>query len=41
MWLKTGHYGPFVAHRRCYASVPEEEGLDTLTLKRALALLEG
>ena len=21
VWLKTGHYGPFVAHRRAYASV--------------------
>ena len=24
VWLKTGHYGPFVAHRRRYASLPED-----------------
>ena len=36
VWLKTGHYGPFVAHRRRYASLPEE----TLTLERAVELLD-
>ena len=24
VWLKTGHYGPFVAHRRSDASLPEK-----------------
>ena len=23
VWLKTGHYGPFVGHRRRYASLPK------------------
>ena len=41
VWLKTGHYGPFVAHRRAYASVPADIPADTLTLERALALLYG
>ena len=40
VWLKTGHYGPFVAHRRSYASLPEEIPPDDLTLEQALALLE-
>ena len=40
VWLKAGHYGPFVAHRRAYASVPEDIPADTLTLERALALLD-
>ena len=40
VWLKTGHYGPFVAHRRRYASLPEEIPPDELTLEQALALLE-
>ena len=39
VWLKTGHYGPFVAHRRSYASVPEDLAPEDLTLERALALL--
>ena len=39
MWLKTGHYGPFVAHRRSYASVPNDVAPDALTLDEALALL--
>ena len=40
VWLKTGHYGPFVAHRRSYASVPgESRSLEELTLEQALALL--
>ena len=39
VWLKTGHHGPFVAHRRVYASVPEDIPLDDLTLERALDLL--
>ena len=41
VWLKTGHYGPFVAHRRTYAAVPEDIAPDALTLERALALLDG
>ena len=40
VWLKTGHYGPFVAHRRRYASLPEEISADGLTLEAALGLLE-
>ena len=40
VWLKTGHYGPFVALRRTCASVPEDIPADTLTLERALALLD-
>ena len=40
VWLKTGHYGPFVAHRRRYAGVPEDLALDTLTLEQAVDLLE-
>ena len=39
VWLKTGHHGPFVAHRRFYASVPKEIPPDELTLERALDLL--
>ena len=41
VWLKTGHYGPFVAHRRRYASLPEEVPEDALTLERAVELLDG
>ena len=41
VWLKTSHYGPFVAHRRAYAPVPEDIAPDALTLERALALLGG
>ena len=37
--LKTGHYGPFVAHRRSYASLPPDVSPDTLTLEQALDLL--
>ena len=37
VWLKTGHYGPFVAHRRLYASVPGELSPDALTLEQARA----
>ena len=40
VWLKTGHYGPFVAHRRRYAGVPQDLALDTLTLAQAVDLLE-
>ena len=40
VWLKTGHYGPFVAHRRRYASLPEDTPPDTLTLEQALDLLD-
>ena len=39
VWLKTGHYGPFVAHRRRYASLPKEVSADSLTLEQALELL--
>ena len=39
VWLKTGHYGPFVSHRRRYASVPQDVPLDELTFEQALALL--
>ena len=38
--LKTGHYGPFVAHRRRYASVPEDLAPEDVTLDAAVALLE-
>ena len=41
VWLKTGHYGPFVAHRRRYASLPEDLSEDALTLERAVDLLDG
>ena len=41
VWLKTGHYGPFVAHRRRYASLPEDLSEDALTLERAVELLDG
>ena len=40
VWLKSGRHGPFVAHRRRYASVPDEVGPDALTLEQAVALLE-
>ena len=30
--LKTGHYGPFVAHRRRYASVPKDLAPEDVTL---------
>ena len=40
VWLKTGHYGPFVAHRRRYASLPEDLSEDALTLERAVELLD-
>ena len=39
VWLKTGHYGPFVAHRRRYASLPEDVQPESLTLEQALELL--
>ena len=39
VWLKTGHHGPFVAHRRRYAGVPQDLALDTLTLEQAVDLL--
>ena len=41
VWLKAGHYRPFVAHRRAYASVPADIPAGALTLERALALLDG
>ena len=34
VWLKTGHYGPFVAHRRTYASMPKDIPLEELTLEQ-------
>ena len=40
VWLKSGSHGPFVAHRRHYASVPEGAGGDALTLEQAVELLE-
>ena len=40
VWLKSGHYGPFVAHRRRYAGVPDDMALDTLTLEQAIGLLD-
>ena len=41
VWLKTGHYGPFVAHRRRYASLPEDVSEGALTLEQAVELLDG
>ena len=38
--LKTGHYGPFVAHRRRYASLPKDLAPEDATLDAAVALLE-
>ena len=38
--LKTGHYGPFVAHRRRYASLPKDLAPEDVTLDAAVALLE-
>ena len=38
--LKTGHYGPFVAHRRRYASLPKGLASEDVTLEVAVALLE-
>ena len=38
--LKTGHYGPFVAHRRRYASLPKDLAPEDATLAAAVALLE-
>ena len=40
VWLKTGHYGPFVAHRRRYASLPEDVSEDALSLEQAVELLD-
>ena len=39
VWLKTGHYGPFVAHRHRYASLPREIAPEALPLEQALGLL--
>ena len=41
VWLKTGRFGPFVAHRRRYASLPGDMAPEDLTLERAVALLDG
>lgn len=38
--LKTGRFGPFVSHRRRYASLPEGLDPDGLTLEDAVALVE-
>ena len=38
--LKTGHYGPFVAHRRRYASLSKDLAPEDVTLDSAVALLE-
>ena len=40
VWLKTGHYGPFVAHRRRYASLPKDLDPEDATLEGAVALLD-
>ena len=40
VWLKTGHYGPFVAHRRRYASLPEDVSEGALTLEQAVGFLD-
>ena len=37
--LKTGHYGPFVAHRCRYASLPKNLAPEDVTLDAAVALL--
>ena len=34
------HYGPFVAHRRRYASLPKDLDAEDVTLDAAAALLE-
>lgn len=39
VWLKTGHYGPFVAHRRRYASLPDGLEPAEVALDDAVALL--
>ena len=38
--LKTGHYGPFVAHRRRYVSLPKDLAPEDLTLEGGVALLD-
>ena len=40
VWLKAGHYDPFVAHRRRYASLPPDVEPEALTLEQALARIE-
>ena len=40
VWLKTGHFGPFVAHRRRYASLPKDAAPDEITLDEAVGLLD-
>ena len=37
--IKTGHYGPFVAHRRRYVSLPKDLAPEDATLEDAVALL--
>ena len=39
VWLKAGHYGSFVAHRRRYPSLSPDVDPDALALEQALALL--
>ncbi|MYE02907.1 MAG: type I DNA topoisomerase [Alphaproteobacteria bacterium] len=38
--VRTGPYGPFVAHRRRHVSLPEDVGPDGLTLEDAVAMVE-
>lgn len=38
-WLKTSHASPFVAHHRCYASLPPNLDPEALNLERGLALV--
>ena len=37
--IKTGHYGPFVAYRRRYVSLPKDLAPEDATLEDAVALL--
>ena len=41
LWLKTGKCGPFVSWRPRCASLPKDSAPESVTLERALALLEG
>ena len=40
VYLRSGRYGPYVSHGRVNATIPETEEPETITLERALALLE-
>ena len=37
--LKTGRFGPFIAHRRRYVSLPKDIEPEALTLENALHIL--